>query len=261
MTGPTLTERMKRAKATRIAHAWTTAFVDPVRAARASRGLMFFVRDLLAYRRQPGAEPLAFADMMPALHDRVSAHELDAHYFYVNAWAARRIGALDPRRHVDIGSQAVLAAILSASVPVVFVDYRPLRARLAGLRLVAADVLRLPFMDASVPSLSCLHVAEHIGLGRYGDPIDPAGTRKAAAELSRVLAPGGSLFFALPVGRPRVAFNAHRVHAAATIVEYFPSLTLREFSGVDDRGRYAEHVRIDAFAADEYACGFFWLVK
>jgi SAM-dependent methyltransferase len=256
-----LSKRLKRARAVRVAFVWISAFIDPIRVCRASRGMVFFLRDYLAYRRQPGAERLAFADMIPALHERRPVHELDAHYFYVNAWAASRLAAIRPVHHVDAGSQVGLSAILAAFLPVIFIDYRPFKARVAGMRNIAADLLRLPFRDDSLSSLSCLHVAEHVGLGRYGDGIDPAGTRKAASELARVLAPGGNLLFALPVGRPRVAFNAHRVHAADVIVGYFPSLTLREFSGVDDRGTFKENLPLDAFEHNEYACGFFWFTK
>ena len=252
---------LRRSRAVRSAYAWTTAFGDPLRMFRALRGLPLFARDYLAYRRQPDAEPLSFADMVPALHERTAAHDFDAHYFYVNAWASRRIFASAPDLHFDVGSQVVLSTILSAARPVVFIDYRPLLARIGGLQSVAGDLLRLPLRDGSVRSLSCLHVAEHVGLGRYGDPVDAAGTRKAAAELVRTLAPGGHLFFAVPVGRERVVFNAHRVHAPSTIRDYFASLTLREFSGVGDRGTYAENVPLDAFKDDEYACGFFWFTK
>jgi hypothetical protein len=227
----------------------------------AVRGLRFFIRDYFAYKRQPGAERLAFAEMQPALHERLGAHEFDAHYIYVNAWAAARINAVKPAMHVDVASQVVLSTVLAATLPVVYVDYRPLNLRLRGLHTVAGDLLRLPVPDASVQSLSCLHVAEHVGLGRYGDAIDAAGTRKACAELTRALAPGGNLFFAVPVGRERIMFNAHRVHAAETIRGYFSSLTLREFSGVDDRGRYAEDVSLDAFRDADYGCGFFWFTK
>lgn len=253
--------RLKRSSAVRIAYSWMTAFGDPLRLVRALRGLPLFARDYLAYRRQPGAEPLAFADMLPALHERTASHDLDAHYFYVNAWASRRIANSAPNLHFDVGSQVVLSTVLSATRPVVFIDYRPLTARLDGLQSLAGDLLRLPLRDRSVRSLSCLHVAEHVGLGRYGDPVDVAGTRKAAAELTRTLAPGGHLFFAVPVGRERVVFNAHRVHAPATIRDYFASLNLREFSGVDDRGTFVENVPLDAFKDDEYACGLFWFTK
>jgi hypothetical protein len=248
-------------KIVRTAYTWTSAFIDPLRALRAVRGVPSFISDYLAYRRQPGAEPLALADMMPSLHERSRTHEIDAHYFYVNAWAARRVLTATPSLHVDIGSQAVLPSILAASLPVVFIDYRPLRVRVSGLQSIAGDILQLPLADSSVTSLSCLHVAEHIGLGRYGDRIDPAGTRKAALELTRVLAPGGSLLFAVPVGRERVVFNAHRVHAAATIQHYFSSLTLEEFAGVDDRGIWHEDVTVDRFRDNEYACGMFRFTK
>ena len=109
--------------------------------------------------------------------------------------------------------------------------------------------------------MSCLHVAEHIGLGRYGDPLDPAGTRKAAGELQRVLAPGGQLLFSLPVGRPRVDFNAHRVHDPHRVRALFPELELAEFAGVDDAGRFARDRTLDELADQTYACGMFRLVR
>jgi SAM-dependent methyltransferase len=151
----------------------------------------------------------------------------------------------------------VLATMLSATLPVTYIDYRALRVSIPGMTSLAGDLTRLPLRDRSVESLSCIHVAEHVGLGRYGDPIDPAGTRRAAAELARVLAPGGRLYFALPVGQPRVEFNAHRVHAATQIVDYFSELQLEEYSGIGDDRRYYEHVPLDRFARDRYACGLF----
>ena len=80
---------------------------------------------------------------------------------------------------------------ISGSVPTIFVDYRPLEVRLPGLTCVAGTIEQLPFADVSLRSLSCLHVIEHIGLGRYGDSLDPDGSRKAAVELQRVVAVGG----------------------------------------------------------------------
>jgi len=130
-----------------------------------------------------------------------------------------------------------------------------------GMTTVSGDLLRLPLRSDSVSSLSCLHAAEHAGLGRYGDPLDPAGTRKAAAELSRVLAPGGSLFFAVPVGRQRVAFNAHRIHSPATIIDYFGGLELVEFSGVGDDRRFRERIDLHELDDADYALGMFWFRK
>jgi hypothetical protein len=206
----------------------------------------------------PGAEALRLAHAYPQLHDRTETHFANAHYFYANAWAVRRIIAGRPESHVDIASQPVLASLLSAVVPVTFLDFRPLAATLEGLTCIGGDILALPFESGSVHSLSCLHVAEHIGLGRYGDPLEPKGTKLAARELTRVLAPGGNLFFALPVGKERLCFNAHRIHAPTAIRAYFSDLELVEFSAVHDDGSFVENLDPADCATSTYACGMFW---
>ena len=119
----------------------------------------------------------------------------------------------------------------------------------------------MPFEDNSVGSLSCLHVAEHIGLGRYGDELDPDGTEKACRELSRILTVNGNLYFSLPVGKQKTYFNAHRVHSPGTIIDYFKDLKLVELSGVTDSGRFTENIDIDVLEKSNYACGLFWFRK
>jgi len=231
---------------------------------RVFRGLFAYpryVRDWRRYARLPGSETLCIADAYPQLHERVVTTRIGSHYFYVNGWAMRRIVAQQPVQHVDIGSLTMFVNLLSAVLPVTFVDYRPLKAKMEGLTNLGGDILNLSFANNSISSLSCLHVAEHIGLGRYGDPLNPNGTRQACAELHRVLAPGGNLYFALPVGRPRVCFNAHRIHAPKTIVNYFAGLDLVELSGVHDDGRFVERVSLSEFDKSEYACGMFLFKK
>ncbi len=213
------------------------------------------------YRKMPGAEALHWRDSFPQLFDAVRSTPFDAHYFYQSVWAAERIARTKPARHVDVGSDIDFVGVLTTHVPVVFADIRPLRARLPRLLAVAADMLALPFGNSTLESLSCLHVAEHIGLGRYGDPINPAGTRLACAELARVLAPGGNLYFSTPVGRPRVCFNAHRIHSPAQIVDYFRGLELVEFSAVDDDGNLVTNADCDRLAQASYGCGLFWFRK
>ena len=207
------------------------------------------------------AEELRWRDSFPKLGDRLASSPFDPHYFHQDIWAARRIAALGPERHVDVGSRVDFVGFLTAFTTVTFVDIRPLEAEVDRLESVAGSVLDLPFADRSLESVSCLHVAEHIGLGRYGDPLDPLGTRRAAAELQRTLRPGGQLLFSLPVGRPRVEFNAHRVHDPRTIAAYFDELELREFSGVDDHHVFRRHRRLDELSAAHYACGMFLLVR
>lgn len=232
-----------------------------VRAGMVPAGLVRFWSDRRAYRRLPSAEPLRWRDTFPQLGDRISTSPFDRHYFYQDVWAAKHVAALAPARHVDVGSRVDYVGFLTAVTDVAFVDIRPLRADVDHLESIEGSVLAMPFDDQSVPSVSCLHVAEHIGLGRYGDPLDPNGTRRAAAELQRVLARGGTLLFSLPVGAPRVCFNAHRIHDPRDVVEMFDELDLVEFSGVDDRGVFRRDRTVLELADARYACGMFRFMR
>ncbi len=251
----------KRRRVARCLYSWVRCVIDPRQFAKGLTGYGWLMQDWARYAAMPGAERLRFIDSMPQTGDRTSTTPFDSHYFFLNGWAMRRVVGLNPKLHVDIGSDIQFPNLLSAVIPTCFVDYRPLTARCQGMTSVAGDITSLPFASGSVGSLSCLHVAEHVGLGRYGDRLDPLGTRKAANELARVLAPGGSLFFGLPVGVERTCFNAHRIHAPRTICQYFDGLELVEFSGVLDDGRFVERAALTDFANEAYACGMYWFRK
>ncbi|MBI5923199.1 MAG: DUF268 domain-containing protein [Betaproteobacteria bacterium] len=200
-------------------------------------------------------------DFYPCLFDRVNATPVDPHYFYQAAWAFRRILTRVPQRHVDIGSDVRFVGMLSQAVALTFVDIRPLRMELPGLDCRVGTLLALPYQAETVQSMSCLHVIEHVGLGRYGDPLDPQGSIKAAEELRRVLAPGGQLYVSAPVGRERVCFNGHRIFSVRGLLEMFSGLTLIEFSYVDDQGRLNLDASIDSANHEDYGCGLFAFEK
>jgi SAM-dependent methyltransferase len=224
-------------------------------------GLRRYARDRRAYQRLPGAERLVRYDDNPQLLDWLPTTPYDAHYLHQDAWAARELVRMGVKAHVDVGSRVSFVAGIAAFTEVTFVDIRPLDAEVPGLTSVAGSVLSLPFADRSVESISCLHVAEHIGLGRYGDSLDPAGTRKAAAELERVVAPGGTLLFSLPVGEPRTNFNAHRVHDPRAVPDLFPGLRLDGFAAVDDELRFRADARPEDVAGASWSCGMYRFVR
>jgi len=207
------------------------------------------------------AERSRFLNSYPILSDGTEKTPFDRHYFYQDIWAMRRIYKSGVRAHIDVGSRVDFVGMLSTLTYVTFIDIRPLEVQLEGLDSKKGSILELPYPDSSLPSISCLHVAEHIGLGRYGDPLDPCGTQKATVELSRVLARGGSLYFSLPTGKPRLCFNAHRIHSPQQIIAYFATLDLVEFSVIDDERKFHENVDYHHFEETEYACGLFWFKK
>jgi hypothetical protein len=228
---------------------------------RGGFGYFSYLRDLGRYGRLNGAEKTALVDLYPCIHDKTGTHAFDRHYFYQDTWAARKIYESKCRCHVDVGSRIDFVAFLSVMTKVTFLDIRLLPVTLDNFNSIEGSVLALPYEDGSVESLSCLHVAEHIGLGRYGDPLDPLGTQKAAKELSRVLAYGGNLYFSVPIGEPRVCFNAHRIHSVRQILDYFSELRLIELSGINDDRHFCRNVESQVLDSCTYGCGLFHFSK
>jgi Caenorhabditis protein of unknown function, DUF268 len=220
-----------------------------------------FYGDFHRYRKMPHAEKVFWRNLHPCPRERTSHTAFDSHYFYQDTWTFRKIHTSGTTAHVDVGSKVDYVGFLSVITQVTFIDIRPLVTDLTHLISKAGSILDMPYADNSISSLSCLHVAEHVGLGRYGDPLDPLGTVKACRELQRVLALGGNLYFGLPIGRPRVCFNAHRIHSPEQILEYFSGLKLLEFSLVDDSGRLRQNVEPAQGRDLKYGCGLFHFTK
>jgi hypothetical protein len=230
------------------------------------RGFPAYMRDLRLYQKSNNLSSFQFrmSDAFPILTDFTSeAGAVGGHYFHQDLWAAKKIFRQAPERHFDIGSRIDgFVAHLLVFMPVTIVDIRPMESYVDGMTFLqdnAAELANVP--SNSLPSLSTLHVAEHFGLGRYTDPIDPASCFKFMASLQRVLSPGGRLYFSVPVGRERVEFNAHRVFAPQTILNSFSNLQLVSFSFVGDDGRLYEDQDPLHLPESEMACGLFEFTK
>lgn len=172
-----------------------------------------FWREYQQYKAMcpPDHQP-TLQNLSPFVHDNSNETPVEPIYFYQDAWAFEKIVHQNVKQHVDIGSHHKFVSLLSKIVPVTMVDIRPLSVPMDTISFKKGSITELPFEDQSLPSVSSLCVVEHIGLGRYGDPLDPEGTIKAIRELCRVLAPGGHLYFSLPVAdQSFVVFNEARV--------------------------------------------------
>ena len=69
---------------------------------------------------------------------------------------------------------------------------------LAIQRLCANAMHRGTFADESFDGIVSLSAIEHMGLGHYGDPVDPEGDTKAIENCLHWLKPGGWLYFDVP---------------------------------------------------------------
>lgn len=207
---------------------------------------------------------LSVLDFYPRLKDKTIKTGFDRHYVYHTSWAARKVKEINPGLHVDISSSLYFSGIVSAFVSVKFYDYRPAQLKLSNLQSNSCDLLKLYFPDNSIKSLSCMHTVEHVGLGRYGDTINPDGDIQACKELSRVLAVDGCFIFAVPIGKPKIEFNAHRIYSYEQVLNLFPDLKLIEFSIITDtveQGDFIENADPQLIQSQNYACGCFLFRK
>lgn len=169
-----------------------------------------YLAEFAEYAKLPGAER-RFA-MRACFGEKTEKTEIDQIYFLHDTWAFSRIYVLRPKVVVDVGSRALLVGLLACLVPTISVDIRPLPLAIGQLSRVNGSITDLPFADESIELLNCLSVIEHIGLGRYGDKLDPLGSFKAFAEVTRVVKKGGHFILAVPVGaKAACLFNAHRI--------------------------------------------------
>lgn len=204
------------------------------------------------------------ADLHPCLFDNTAYTEFDRHYVFHVAWACRIVKEINPSVHTDFSSSLHFSTALSAFIPVKFYDFRPAQLQLSGLESLAGDLTKIDLADNSIESLSCMHTIEHVGLGRYGDPIDYDGDLKAFSELKRIVKPGGSMVFVTPVGQPRIQYNAHRIYSYDQVIGHFSGFELKEFSLVPDDPKTGGLIRnATKKMSDEqkYGCGCFWFVK
>ena len=210
-----------------------------------------------------GRSPPRWNDRFPCLGEKGPSTPFDRHYLYHTSWAARILAQTRPDVHVDVSSSLFFVGLVSAFVPVRHYDYRPPALQLPNLGTGFADLTALPFSDGQITSLSCMHVLEHVGLGRYGDVLDPSGDTKAMRELNRSVKRGGDLLIVVPVGRPRICFNAHRVYGYDQVVDNFAAFDLREFRLVPDDPSDGALVEADRETVNKqnYGCGCFWFRK
>jgi hypothetical protein len=226
-----------------------------------------FKKELNAFKNDAAKKTKRFNEkykFYPILTDKTTITNIEPHYTYHPAWAARVLAETKPLKHIDISSTLTFCTLVSAFVPFEFYDYRPANLHLTNLKSASADLTQLHFPSNSISSLSCMHTLEHVGLGRYGDPIDYDGDLKAMNELKRVLAIGGDLLVVFPIGKPVIEYNAHRIYSYEQILSYFESLELIEFSLIPD-----DHIDIGIIKnaskeqadAQNWGCGCFWFKK
>jgi hypothetical protein len=155
----------------------------------------------------------------PILFDSDQAASSLGEYFWQDLFVASRIREYNPSSHADIGSRVDgFVAQLTHFTSVVLFDLRPLTNQIPNVTIIQSDINNIPpHFYNSFHSVSCLHTLEHIGLGRYGDPISLNDWTKAIRSLTQLLSHNGHLWVSVPVGTPCIVYNAHRIFSSHDI--------------------------------------------
>jgi hypothetical protein len=194
------------------------------------------------------------------------AGEAKGHYFHQDLLVAQFIHQRNPRRHIDVGSRIDgFGAHVAAFRKIEILDIRPLPdTGHSNISFLAGDLMKSsPNREGITDSLSCLHVLEHFGLGRYGDPIDPTGHIKGFVNLIKMLKKEGLLYLSFPIGlQTQVHFNAHRVFHFQEVLSWNQyskvSYTVDRFDYVDDQGELHKQVELLNSSLDvKYGCGIY----
>src|SRR5260221_3427101 len=192
----------------------------------------------------------------PCLYDNTGLTVIEPIYFYQDAWAFERIYFRKPGQHIDIGSNHKFVAHLSKIVNLTMVDIRPLSLPMNSIKFIEGSILNLPFSSNSIDSLSGLSVIEHVGLGRYGDPLDPDGPDKAFREITRVLKPGADFYVSVPIEeKDKVYFNAHRAFNEESLLKH----TLSAYEVTDRKYIYGGNYLAEK--ANGFGIGLYHLKK
>lgn len=172
-----------------------------------------------------------------------SAGTASGHYFHQDLLVANLVYKHKPDLHLDVGSRidGFIAHLLSFDQKTILGDVRPIKIENPNISFVQMDLTEeLPIeLTEKYESVSCLHAIEHMGLGRYGDPVNACGHYVALKNLTQMLSKTGFLYVSYPLGEEsRIEYNAHRVISLKESLNMFDenNLTVKKFSFVDDKG-------------------------
>lgn len=236
------------------------------------KNLFRYIKEYLILKKQlkDNGVKIKFGKFIPVLTDfNDTAGVAKGHYFHQDLHVSQLIFKSNPVTHIDVGSRIDGFVTNVASFrEIKIIDIRPLVSNSKNIEFLQADLMNFDnSLENICDSLSCLHVIEHFGLGRYNDPIDAQGHEKGFDNLTKLLKPNGKLYFSIPIGPERIEFNAHRVFEMDYILNLInKNYKIISFSYVDDFGNLyinqeLNSSNIKANFGCNYGCGIFELRK
>jgi hypothetical protein len=181
------------------------------------------------------------------------------HYDAFAYWAARKIDARGARLAIlDVGSTKIMNVMFSAQHDVTSVVLSDCGDQISPVRYVRGDVSApLPLPEASFDVFTSTVALPLVGLGRYGDVINPDCLFDLLAELGRVLRKDADLLCSMCLGKNVLNFNNGWFFDLETIKAIFGGWQLTDYlidNWSSPRGTFAsEPVRFTTDANLEHS--------
>lgn len=196
-----------------------------------------------------------------------SAGTARGHYFHQDLLIAKLIHDHKPNKHIDVGSRVDgFVAHVASFREIEVLDIRNLeKSEHENIKFIQADLMS-KLDDITTDSLSCLHVIEHFGLGRYNDKIDVEGHTKGITNLVGIVKKNGRLYISFPIGnKDETHFNANRIFHVNSIFSHpdiKKSMKLLRFDFVDDFGKLHQKVNLEDVPKQlKFGCGIYTFEK
>lgn len=222
-----------------------------------------FFFDLIKFKKLNGKIDYLF----PTIADHLEkAGNIIPHYFYQDIIVASYIFKNKPIKHVDIGSRLDgFVSHIACFRKIEVFDIRSVKLNIKNIKFTKLNLNNInKKLENYTDSLSCLHTIEHLGLGRYGDEVNPQGFKKGFYNLVKMLKVNGVLYISFPISKKnKVFFNSERRFNPLDILSWSNKLQLERFDYIDDNENIYEDINLSHFNYGQLknGCGIYTFKK
>jgi len=183
------------------------------------RGILRFIRNyrfILQFTQEAREFQLlggSIDEISPYLHEKTDTAGVNfGQYFLQDLLVAQEVYRLSPRNHLDVGSRVDgFIAHVATTHKITFLDIRSLTNTVPNVTFLQGDILSFK-SKVRYELVTSLHVLEHIGLGRYGDTLEPLGHIKAFEKLVEAADYDGKIWISFQVSEQTITqFNGQRL--------------------------------------------------
>lgn len=192
--------------------------------------------------------------------------EFFSHYDAYSYWLADKLHRMgNGKKILDVGNRKVTNAMLSVNNDVTALVLMDCEDSISKVNYVVHDISEpLPFDDNSFDVFTSSASLHLVGLGRYGDKLNPDTLLNFIKELDRVLKPESDLIFSIDIGPNGLLFNIGWAFDIETIKKLFNKWELYDYL-TDNHSidfpkpykiRFIKDLNVDDYEMGEYRVTF-----